>query len=86
MKYSYNQIMGLVKEVIQFEKKFNGYLICEYKDIEQFKKDLINLVKENNGISKLLNYYKLFLDAINYTKDKKKALDDLVLILQGYAY
>ena len=88
MKYSNNQINGLVKEIVNYENQFHGNLISKYTNVEEFKKDLINMIKEDNGITKVLNFYELLLNNLtaNHTGSKKKGLEDIILILQGYAY
>jgi hypothetical protein len=81
-------VKSYAKEIIDFETKFNGALQHGYKDKEEFKNDLMKVI-DKEGFSEILGYYKSMLTCYNDTnssKEQRKELSDLILILEGVVY
>lgn len=84
---NYSMKESVLKEIINYESKFNGGLQFHYEDKEEFKNDLIDTTKE--GFAEILDYYKCYLNSCNNTnsdEEQRKELSDLILILEGVVY
>jgi hypothetical protein len=75
----------IVREIINYETKFNGALQHGYQNKEEFKNDLMNST-DKEGFTEILDYYRSYSNSFNNTNStnkQRKELNDLILILEG---
>ena len=78
-------IKKIVELITNYEETYNGYLKQGYNDRNEFIRDLKTTVKEE-GLKEVYNYYNFYkttMNDTNSTKQQRKDLDDLLLVMVG---
>lgn len=80
---------AIVESITNYELKYNGSLLNGYDNINEFKKDALDVISEKITLSDVIEHYKAEAtssNSTNSTEEQREDLKGLILELEGFSF
>lgn len=80
---------AIVENITNYELKYNGSLLNGYDNIDEFKKDALDVISEKITLSDVIEHYKAEAtssNSTNSTEEQREDLKGLILELEGFSF